>query len=137
MPPTSFEVEVTEAVRLNAGSFVLDALSEAGVQIALDDFGTGFASLAHLVRLPVDVIKIDQGFVRGIEGARTRSIIRAIVDLSRDLRMQVVAEGVETAEQADWLQRMGCDVVQGFLFAKPMPRAQVPIFVSSRNAGAA
>jgi EAL domain-containing protein (putative c-di-GMP-specific phosphodiesterase class I) len=134
VPPTSFEVEVTEAVRLDArGSFALDTLSEAGVRIALDDFGTGFASMTHLVRFPVDVIKIDQSFVRGIEDARNRCIVRALIDLGRDLRMQVVAEGVETAQQADWLRRMGCDVVQGYHFARPMPACDVTAFVSSRN----
>ena len=134
VPPTSFEVEVTEAVRLNtSGSFALDTLSEAGVRIALDDFGTGFASLTHLVRFPVDVIKIDQSFVRGLDDARHRCIVRAIVDLGRDLRMQVVAEGVETAQQADLLRRMGCDLVQGYHFARPMPASGVAAFVSSRN----
>ena len=134
VPPTSFEVELTEAVRLDTrGSFALDTLSEAGVRIALDDFGTGFASMTHLVRFPVDVIKIDQSFVRGLEDARNRCIVRTLIDLGRDLRMQVVAEGVETAQQTDWLRRMGCDVVQGYHFARPMPASGVTAFVSSRN----
>jgi EAL domain-containing protein (putative c-di-GMP-specific phosphodiesterase class I) len=97
------------------------------VSIALDDFGTGFASLTHLKQFPVDHIKIDQSFVRGLERDQAdRAIVSAVVALGRNLGMRVTAEGVETDQQAARLRELGCDAGQGYLFAKPMAGSRVP-----------
>jgi diguanylate cyclase (GGDEF)-like protein/PAS domain S-box-containing protein len=131
VPTGNFEVEVTETVFLGASSELvattLDRFREAGVSIALDDFGTGFASLSHLKQFPVDHIKIDQSFVRGLErGKQDEAIVSAVAGLGHNLGMHVTAEGVETEEQAARLRELGCGAGQGFLFAKPMAGSRVP-----------
>ena len=136
VPARCLEVEVTESVFLDSGAeFVeraLRALCGEGVTIALDDFGTGYASLSHLKRFPVDAIKIDRTFVGGLEtDADDAAIVRALLSLGRNLGIEVVAEGVETAFQATLLQRMSCDLVQGYHFGRPMPARNVPSFVTS------
>jgi diguanylate cyclase (GGDEF)-like protein len=134
--PSSFGVEVTEAVILDGvADAIIATLTElraAGIEIALDDFGTGFASLTHLQDFPVDVIKVDQSFVRRIvSDADSRAIISAVLSLGRSLGKIVVAEGVETAEQALLLKAAGCDQVQGFYFGRPMPADSVPKFIAN------
>jgi diguanylate cyclase (GGDEF)-like protein/PAS domain S-box-containing protein len=134
LPPSCLGIEVTETVLLGRdGEAVgpnLRRLHEAGVGIALDDFGTGYASLTHLQQYPVDTIKIDQSFVLSMDDdIGSQAIIAAVLGLGRNLGMSVIAEGVETAEQADLLRLAGCDQGQGFLFAKPMPAASVPAFL--------
>jgi len=136
LAPSSLGVEVTEAVILDgvADSIIatLTELRAAGIEIALDDFGTGFASLTHLQDFPVDVIKIDQSFVRRIvSDADSRAIISAVLSLGRSLGKIVVAEGVETAEQAQLLKAAGCDQVQGYYFGRPMPADNVPKFIAN------
>jgi diguanylate cyclase (GGDEF)-like protein len=136
VPARCLEVEVTESVFLGSGAeFVeraLRTLSVEGVTIALDDFGTGYASLSHLKRYPVDAIKIDRTFVNGLEtDADDAAIVRALLSLGRNLGIEVVAEGVESAFQATLLQRMSCDLVQGYHFGRPMPAEDVTPFVTS------
>jgi diguanylate cyclase (GGDEF)-like protein len=133
--PKHFDVEVTETVFLGKSSdYVAAALEEfhrRGVRIALDDFGTGYASLTHLKQFPVDDIKIDQSFVRDIEhDAGDRAIVSAVIDLGRNLGLQVIAEGVETEGQARYLLARGCNHAQGFLYAKPMTGSRVPWFLT-------
>jgi len=112
--------EVDESIRK------LRTLREAGLHIALDDFGTGYSSLAYLSRLPLDALKIDRGFVRGMtENAQDTSIITAIISLAQSLRLKVVAEGVETEEQAQLLKLLRCDQAQGYLFSPPVPSARI------------
>lgn len=107
-------------------------LHAAGVSIALDDFGTGYASLTHLQQYPVDVIKIDQSFIRSIgTDSGSQAITSAVLGLGRSLGMTVIAEGIETAEQAALLTAAGCDGGQGYHFARPMPASEVPIFLRS------
>jgi diguanylate cyclase (GGDEF)-like protein/PAS domain S-box-containing protein len=123
--PEDIEVEVTETVFLNqAEDSILQSLrqlKEAGVTVALDDFGTGYASLSHLRQYPVDVLKVDQTFIRELtHEPRQQLITRAIIDLSRTIGIQTVAEGIETVEQADLLQSFGCDLGQGFLFGRAL-----------------
>lgn len=130
VPTGNFEIEVTETVFLGRGaSHVEQALvqfSREGVRIALDDFGTGYASLSHLKQYPVDVLKIDRSFVRNLETDRgDEAIIDAIVKLGDSLRIEVVAEGVETVGQRDILLHHGCTVGQGFLLAYPQPAASI------------
>lgn len=118
---TSLVLEVTERTIMTeraATSDALQRLRELGVQVSLDDFGTGYSSLAYLESLPVDEIKIDQQFLQ--LGRSRRSVIRSIIALGHDLDMRVVAEGVETAEHAEWLARMGCDEAQGYHFSRPL-----------------
>lgn len=133
--PTRLGVEVTEAVFLDGTESigaVLAELRRAGIEIALDDFGTGFASLTHLRDFPVDVIKIDQSFIRNLaDDAGSRAITSAVLSLGRGLGKTVVAEGVETVEQAEILRQSGCDQVQGFYFGRPMPAENVPKFIQS------
>jgi EAL domain-containing protein (putative c-di-GMP-specific phosphodiesterase class I) len=131
IPTSCLEVEVTESVFLdrNAGNVeqALQVLSAAGVTIALDDFGTGYASLTHLKRFPVHVIKIDRSFVRDIErDAGDAAIVKALLGLGQSLHIEVVAEGVETAAQLEFLKRNGCKLVQGHYFAQALPASEVP-----------
>ncbi len=133
VPPDLLEVEVTESVLISRDTdrigAALKALSAAGVRISLDDFGTGYASLTHLKQFPVDTIKIDRSFVAGVDTDEgDRAIVNAIVGLGRTLGKLVVAEGVETREQAEWLASIGCRLAQGFLYARPLPLAQALTF---------
>ncbi|QRM29575.1 GGDEF domain-containing phosphodiesterase [Microvirga sp. VF16] len=135
VPARCLEVEVTESVFLGSGAEYVEralrTLCAEGVTIALDDFGTGYASLSHLKRFPVDAIKIDRTFVSGLEtDADDAAIVRALLNLGRNLGIEVVAEGVESAFQATLLQRMSCDLVQGYHFGRPMPAENVPSFVT-------
>ncbi|MBJ6128535.1 putative bifunctional diguanylate cyclase/phosphodiesterase [Microvirga splendida] len=136
IPTSCLEVEVTESVFLdrNAGNVeqALQVLSAAGVTIALDDFGTGYASLTHLKRFPVHVIKIDRSFVRDIErDAGDAAIVKALLGLGQSLHIEVVAEGVETAAQLAFLKRNGCRLVQGHFFAQALPASEVPQLMST------
>lgn len=128
------EVEVTEGVFLGGGADhakrAIAALHEAGHRIVLDDFGTGFASLSHLRQLPVDTLKIDRSFVASItEAAGDAAIVSAIIDLGRTLGIKVVAEGIETVQQADMLRGFGCGMAQGYLFGQPTPARDVPALI--------
>jgi diguanylate cyclase (GGDEF)-like protein len=128
--PSCLCIEITESVLMadaEAGLEALLALKMLGVDIAVDDFGTGYSSLAYLSRFPIDVIKIDKGFVDPLGGhdPRARSIVRAVVDLSRALGLQTLAEGVETQDQLDELLALGCEAAQGYLFARPQPAAEI------------
>jgi diguanylate cyclase (GGDEF)-like protein len=120
-------LEVTETVLMNdVAVHQLNLIRAVGVKIALDDFGTGYSSLSYLHQLPIDVLKIDKSFVRDL-GANERAnrIFRGIVDLARTLDLTTVAEGCETESQWQVIREAGCDVVQGWLFAKPMPPAEL------------
>jgi diguanylate cyclase (GGDEF)-like protein len=122
--PERLELEITESVIMgmeDAFAMLAD-LRALGVRLALDDFGTGYSSLSYLRKLPVQTLKIDQGFIAGIGKNRSdEAIVQAMVDISRSLNLASVAEGVETAEQFAFLSRLGCEQVQGFLFGRPVP----------------
>jgi EAL domain-containing protein (putative c-di-GMP-specific phosphodiesterase class I) len=129
-----FEIEVTETTAFDdniaAIGHNLQTLAESGVSIALDDFGTGFASLTHLKSLPITHVKIDRSFVGNIVAdAQSRSIVEAIVQLSHSLGKTVIAEGVEDEAQLAAIRRLKCDIAQGFLFSRPIPAADVPMFL--------
>src|SRR5581483_5178292 len=125
LAPASLVLEMTESVLMEHTDeklAVLTRLKETGVRLAIDDFGTGYSSLSYLNRFPIDVLKVDRSFVGAIGngGGSDERIVESIVQLARQLGMEVVAEGVETAEQRDRLQAMGCDLAQGYFFARPM-----------------
>jgi EAL domain-containing protein (putative c-di-GMP-specific phosphodiesterase class I) len=124
IPPEQIELEITETGLLadfEAARKTLVALKEAGVRVSLDDFGTGFSSLRHLNELPIDKIKIDRSFTRRIATeAQSRKIIASMLSLGRTLGLTTVAEGIETRDEADFLLSQGCDLGQGYLFARPL-----------------
>ena len=123
VPPEYIEFEITEGVIMQSVSRnieILLNLKNLGVSIALDDFGTGYSSLSYLKRLPIDVLKIDKSFVDGIGvDEKSEYIAESIIKLSHSLDLKVVAEGVETKEQLGYLDKMKCDIAQGYYFSKP------------------
>jgi diguanylate cyclase (GGDEF)-like protein len=131
VPPQRLTLEVTETVYMAWGADVVAdtvrKLHAAGVGIALDDFGTGYASLAHLRQFPIDKLKIDKSFVQSSESA---AIVDAVINMGLSLGMQVVAEGVERPEQLNLLRLKGCDLVQGYVFAKPLEPERVAGYIS-------
>jgi EAL domain-containing protein (putative c-di-GMP-specific phosphodiesterase class I) len=108
---------------------VLQILRRNGVRVAIDDFGTGYSSLSYLRRFPIDTLKIDQSFIREIDTPDGVSMVKAIVDLGRNLGMQIVAEGVETELEATILEGMGCDKAQGYYFSRPLAPENLAIFL--------
>lgn len=131
VPADRFGVEVTETVLLTRNADeaerTLRTLRKAGLRVALDDFGTGYASLTHLKRFPVDAIKIDRGFVDHVEqDGEDAAIVRALIRLAADLRLDIIAEGVETAGQEAFLRAHGCGLAQGYRYARPVAASRVP-----------
>jgi diguanylate cyclase (GGDEF)-like protein len=130
------DLEVTESSIMQNAEFaagVLNRLKSMGVNLSIDDFGTGFSSLASLKRLPIDVLKVDQSFVRDVTtDPDDAALVMAIITLAHNLRLRVIAEGVETTEQLRFLQLLRCDEIQGYLFSRPRPAAElVELFDSS------
>ena len=123
--PRQFELEMTESMVMQDPEQtiqILRQLKELGVSLSLDDFGTGYSSLSHLRRFPIDVLKVDQSFVRDVTtNADDAAIAASIIALAHSLQLSVVAEGVETQAQLHYLKRQRCDVMQGYYFARPMP----------------
>jgi diguanylate cyclase (GGDEF)-like protein len=137
LPPNLLELEITESALmadLEHAGVVLRELRQRDIVVAIDDFGTGYSSLAYLRRLPVDVLKIAKQFVDRLPGdAEDRSIAEAVVHLARALGMRTVAEGVETREQLGAMTEIGCDAVQGYLIARPMPGNEVLGWIESHR----
>jgi diguanylate cyclase (GGDEF)-like protein len=129
LDPSSLELEITEGVVMSHGVYgveVLKKLKSIGVQIALDDFGTGHSSLAYLKRFPIDTIKVDRSFIRDIPAdSGDMKIARAIIAMAHALRLKVVAEGVETADQLKFLRAQRCDAAQGYYLYRPLPVDEV------------
>jgi hypothetical protein len=126
LPAKRLELEITEGVFLSNDEHVHDmigSLKAIGLKLALDDFGTGYSSLSYLQRVPFDKIKIDRSFVSGASDPESRNaaLIRAMVGLASDLQMQTTAEGVETQDELALVRSLGCSLVQGYIFGKPMP----------------
>jgi diguanylate cyclase (GGDEF)-like protein len=134
LAPQRLNLEITETVLIENTELALatlEKLKALGTSIVLDDFGTGYSSLGYVKRFPIDVLKIDRSFVDGLgEGGRDSAIVNAVVSMGRALDMQVVAEGVETPEQARRLINMGCQLAQGFLYARPMDADAVPAYLA-------
>lgn len=119
------ELEITESVIMQNAERVISMMADfqrLGVTLSLDDFGTGYSSLSYLKRFPIDTLKIDQSFVRGLpDDSDDTAIAKAIISLARNLGLRVIAEGVETAQQLDFLRTAGCDEIQGYYYSRPLP----------------
>lgn len=137
IPPGRFTCEITESVAMEdtqATQRAFDRLRAAGLHVSIDDFGTGHSSLASLRRLPAGELKIDRAFVSDLESSHdARTIVRAIVKMAHTLELRVVAEGVETEGQRDLLVKIGCDELQGYLFARPMTAQALALWASDER----
>jgi diguanylate cyclase (GGDEF)-like protein/PAS domain S-box-containing protein len=135
LPAEVLELEITENIALNReDSAVLQQLNAEGVKLAFDDFGTGYASLSYLTRLPLSRIKIDRSFVGQMtRDAQDAAIVRSLITMAHNLDLGVIAEGVETVQQAEFLKRENCEEAQGFLFAKPLPAEEFEVYLRTHR----
>lgn len=135
IPSKYIELEITESTAFDNVYKLLDImknLQRIGFKISMDDFGAGYSSLGLLKDLPVDVIKLDCSFLRSsLENKKTKIVVEKIVELARDLDIEVIAEGVETLEQADFLKSIGCNLAQGFYYAKPIPLSEFESYIGA------
>ena len=139
IPPQELKIELTETViiedRERVG-LVLKGLADRGVTIALDDFGTGYSSLSYLHGLPIDTLKIDRSLVADVlKNKKAQAMLYGIIELSREIGLQAVAEGIETIEQAEIIQKTGCNYCQGYLFKKPLSKVDLVEFLIFSNDG--
>lgn len=139
LQPEYLEIELTEAVAMKdpkRASAVMDSLNELGIRMSIDDFGTGYSSLSYLKRFKVYKLKIDRSFVRDIHtDPEDKAIVSAIISMANSLGLKTIAEGVETAEQLNYLRGQGCDEIQGYLYSKPLPAEEFEIFAQGHNRG--
>jgi EAL domain-containing protein (putative c-di-GMP-specific phosphodiesterase class I) len=136
LAPSNLKLEITESAFIDdvcAAQVTLKRAQSLGIEWSLDDFGTGYSSLSHLDRLHVDTLKVDRSFVSRIHVDQSGSeMVRAIVALAHNLGMDVVAEGVETAEQSAQLQALGCEYAQGFYFSRPVDALEASRLIASQ-----
>ncbi|HHJ14411.1 MAG TPA: GGDEF domain-containing protein [Gammaproteobacteria bacterium] len=139
VPASQLALEVTESAMMRDPRSSLETLrrfADAGIRLSIDDFGTGYSSLAYLRELPVNELKIDKSFIMGTtQGQENRKIVLSIIELAHNLDIGVVAEGVEQAATLDWLREAGCDLAQGFYFARPMPRKRLEQWLKASEWG--
>jgi EAL domain-containing protein (putative c-di-GMP-specific phosphodiesterase class I) len=125
LAPTAIDLEITESLimeDIQGNIEKLNAVRALGVNIAIDDFGTGYSSLGYLAKLPVQSLKIDRSFISAMnKDPNAMTLVSTIISLAHSLRLKVIAEGVETEEQANFLRLLRCDEMQGYLFSKPLP----------------
>ncbi len=134
-PPDLIEFEITEGFVMNdlqASYTLLKQIRDMGCSVSIDDFGTGYSSLAYLKKLPFDVIKIDQSFIRDIPGPKEdEAIVNTIIELGKGLGLKVIAEGIEVKEQENFLFKKGCYIIQGYLYSKPLPENKIEKFIKN------
>lgn len=123
------ELELTESMLMDASAKMIEklhALRCTGIQLAINDFGTGYSSMSYLKTFPVSVLKIDRSFVRDLpHSAQDGAITKAIIAMAKSLKMETVAEGIETQEQGEFLRASGCDKAQGYFYGKPVPATKI------------
>jgi diguanylate cyclase (GGDEF)-like protein len=138
LPPSLLEIELTESLFMSDVNLAVDLLHSMkalGVKLSIDDFGTGYSSLSYLSRFPIDVLKIDRSFVNDItRDANDAAIVDSIIALAHNLKLAVIAEGVETAEQLAYLREHGCDEMQGYFFSRPLPAQEFEQLLKKRQA---
>ncbi|MHC5543592.1 EAL domain-containing protein, partial [Singulisphaera rosea] len=136
-PPSWLTVEVTESAMMAEPARAMEVLGrihEMGVRISIDDFGTGYSSLAYLKDLPVDEVKVDRAFVKGMAvDPKDAQIVRTVIELGHNLGLRVVAEGIEDRATVDLLASMGCDDAQGYFFSRPLPPENIAGWMTSRS----
>lgn len=127
--PRYIKIELTETVpvkEIDSVIEIMEKISSLGIKFSIDDFGKEYASFNYIKKMPIDTIKIEKEFVDGINhNVKDESIIKAIINLAKDLHLNVVAEGIETKEQADFLKQLGCNIIQGYYFYRPMPASRI------------
>jgi len=134
--PNKLELEITENILMDEPQIIIDALTKLkaqGISIALDDFGTGFSSLSYLQKLPLDRLKVDRAFVTDIHREGQSVIAETIINLGQKMNLKVIAEGIEEIDQQERLVELGCDEVQGFYYAKPMPADEFISFLEQQS----
>ena len=130
------ELEVTESqvmLKPEEAIEILTTLSDLGIELAIDDFGTGYSSLAYLKKLPINKLKIDRSFIRDIPADKEDcAITKAIIALAKSLNLDIIAEGVETIEQKEFVLNNGCKNIQGYLYSKPMPVDEMEVYLQNK-----
>ena len=129
------ELEITESALLTAldeSCAKLQQLKNLGVTLALDDFGTGYSSITHLRLFPVEILKIDKSFIDTIITQEDDSLVNSLIHFAQSLKLRVVAEGVETQEQMDYLLHYGCDLIQGYYFSRPVPAEEALLLLKKQ-----
>jgi EAL domain-containing protein (putative c-di-GMP-specific phosphodiesterase class I) len=133
LPPYLLELEITEGImmyQLDTTMEILNTLKKIGVRLSVDDFGTGYSSLSYLKRFPIDMLKIDKSFVNDITtDPSDKAIVAAITVMAQQLKLEVIAEGVESLSQLEFLRELHCQYVQGYYFSKPLPPDEVLLFL--------
>lgn len=135
VPPSLLEIEITERALMETDKDKIKdlyKLMECGVHVAIDDFGTGYSSLVYLIKLPINTLKIDKSFVDNIQNHKNRAVIGSIVTLAKSLKYKIIVEGVESKEQMDILINLGCNIIQGYYFSKPLPENEIEHLFESR-----
>ena len=135
--PHCLEIELTESLFMsdvNVAVELLHNMKALGVNLSIDDFGTGYSSLSYLSRFPIDVLKIDRSFVTNItRDANDAALVASIINLAHNLKLSVIAEGVETEEQLDYLRSHGCDEMQGYYVSRPLPAEEFERVLRQHN----
>ncbi|MHB8494398.1 MAG: putative bifunctional diguanylate cyclase/phosphodiesterase [Casimicrobiaceae bacterium] len=137
IPPDRLTLEITESaimVDVEQSLRVMQELKQQNVRLSIDDFGTGYSSLAYLQRMPLDELKIDKTFVQNmLNNGAGEQIVRSVIDLAHNFELEAIAEGVEDLATLEMLEHLGCDAIQGYIYARPMPLAEVPAWWATRD----